>query len=171
MEKPINFVLVGLPYAGKSTLSNELKNRFGFEHINIDQLKFDRGFTSVGDDDVPDEVWDEIFDEADKLLVKHLQSGKNVANEYAWITRQWRDRTRKVALEAGFSTKLIYIKLPTEIIRQRWRLNKENPTRFHWPEAEFEGLLRDFEIPGEDEDLIVYDQTIPVEEWIEKNFR
>jgi len=85
--KPTHYLLVGLPYSGKSTLAQELVKLGNFVHVNIDQLKWDRGYTEVGDDDVPDRVWNEIFAEADDLLVSHLQAGRNVANEYAWITR------------------------------------------------------------------------------------
>jgi len=61
MIKPINYLLVGFPYSGKTTLAQSLLKLGNFAHINIDQLKCDRGYTDVGDDDVPDKVWDEIF--------------------------------------------------------------------------------------------------------------
>lgn len=169
MEKPTHYLLVGLPYAGKSTMARELKDKKGFAHINIDQLKWDRGYTEVGDDDVPDKVWDEIFEDADRLLVKHLQEGKNVANEYAWITREWRDRARKVAGEAGFPTKLIFINIPPEVIKQRWADNIQKKDHFHWPEDEFQRVFSDFEEPAADEDMLVYDQSIPLEDWLKKN--
>ena len=105
MRKPNQFLLVGFPYSGKTTLAKELVEKYGFSHINIDELKFNKGYKDVGDDEVPDQVWEEIFKEADELLVKYLNEGKNVANEYAWITKSWRDRARKVALDAGFETK------------------------------------------------------------------
>lgn len=171
MEKPTNFVLVGFPYAGKSTMARGLKEQKGFAHINIDQLKWDRGFTEVGDDDVPDQIWDEIFKDADDLLVKHLREGKHVANEYAWITREWRDRTRKVAADAGFPTKLIYINIPPEVIKQRWVDNIQKRDHFHWPEEEFQRVFTEFEPPEADEDMLVYDQSIPLNEWLEKNIK
>lgn len=171
MEKPTNFVLVGFPYAGKSTMARGLKEQKGFAHINIDQLKWDKGFTEVGDDDVPDKVWDEIFNEADNLLVKHLKEGKHVANEYAWITREWRNRTRKVAADAGFPTKLIYIDIPPEVIKQRWADNIQKKDHFHWPEEEFQRVFTEFEKPAPDEDMLVYDQSTPLEEWLEKNIK
>lgn len=168
MKNPIHYLLVGLPYSGKTTLGKALEEKLGFAHINIDQLKFDRGYTDVGDDDVPDKVWEEIFEEADALLVKYLQEGKNVANEYAWITREWRDRARNVAEKAGFATKIIYIKLSEEIIRQRRDENEKSKARFHWDDGEFEQILKDFEELSSDEDFIVYDQTISFEVWAEK---
>lgn len=170
MDKPIQYLLVGFPYSGKTTLAKELKKRLGFAHINIDQLKFDEGYTEVGDDDVPDEAWERIFTKADKLIVDYLKEGKNLANEYAWITREWRDRARKMAKDAGFETKVIYLKVPPEEIRKRWLENSEIKVRFHWPEHEFESYLRDFEVPKEDENIIIYNQSISVEDWVQQNF-
>jgi predicted kinase len=167
MQKPIQYLLVGFPYSGKTTLAKELEKKLGFAHINIDQLKFDKGYTDVGDDDVPDLVWNEIFNEADRLIIKYLSEGKNIANEYAWITKVWRDRARKVAQDAGFQTKIIYIKLPKEIIWKRWMENSKTKARFHWPKEEFERNFRDFEEPVPEEDIIIYDQTSSVEKWVE----
>ncbi|MBI5448802.1 ATP-binding protein [Candidatus Gottesmanbacteria bacterium] len=171
MKKPIQYLLVGFPYSGKTTLAKALENKLGFSHINIDQLKFDKGYKDAGDDDVPDKVWEEIFKEADKLITGYLKKGKNIANEYAWITKEWRDRARKVAREIGFETKVIYIKLPQDIIRQRWLENSKTKARFHWPEEEFKRYLQDFEEPAQDENVILYDQLTDVGEWINKNFK
>lgn len=46
--KPKQYLLVGFPYSGKTTLAKELEKSLGFAHINIDQLKFDEGYTEVG---------------------------------------------------------------------------------------------------------------------------
>ena len=108
MDKPIQYLLVGFPYSGKTTLAKELEKSLGFAHINLDQLKWDMGYTNVGDDDVPDQAWQAIFEKADKLLLKYLNEGKSVANEYAWITRKWRDKARQVARDKGHETKVIY---------------------------------------------------------------
>ena len=120
------------------------------------------------DDDVPDEAWEKIFNKADNLIVSILSEGKNLANEYAWITREWRDRARKVAHDAGFETRVIYIKVEPEEIKRRWLENSKTKARFHWPEEEFKSYLRDFEEPTEDESIIVYNQSMPVDEMIKQ---
>lgn len=169
--RPIQYLLVGFPYSGKTTIAKELENRLGFAHINIDQLKFDRGYTDVGDDEVPDNVWDDIFRNADDLIKEYLNQGKNVANEYAWITREWRDRARKVAEDAGFETKVIYVNPSEQVIRHRREINKKTKERFHWSDEEFERFFKDFEVPTSDEQIMIYDQKIPVEDWIHLTFR
>jgi predicted kinase len=169
MSKPIQYLLVGLPYSGKTTLAKHLKEKHGFAHINIDQLKIEAGYGDVGDDDVPDHIWDEIFTKADQLIVKYLKEGKNLANEYAWVTREWRDRARRIARQAGFDTKLIYLDIPHSEVKRRWQENLKTNQRFHWPEHEFQQYINDFEQPIEDENIIIYDQTTPVDDWIKQN--
>lgn len=169
MTKPIHYLLVGLPYSGKSTLAKELLKLGNFSHINIDELKWDKGYKTVGDDEVPDKVWEEIFTEADSLLTKYLQQGLNVVNEYDWVTKAWRDRARKVASKVRCETKLIYIKLPIEIIMDRWTSNASTKSRFQWPKNEMNDILRDFEEPTSAENVLVYDQTISAKKWINQN--
>jgi predicted kinase len=86
MFEAINYHLVGFAYAGKSTLAKELEAKHGFARISIDDIKWRLGFRDVGDDDVSDEVWRRVFQEADELLSQHLRAGRPVANEYAWVT-------------------------------------------------------------------------------------
>jgi predicted kinase len=168
-QKPIQYLLVGLPYSGKTTLAKELVSRLGFAYINIGQLKWDKGYSDVGDDDVPDKVWKEIFEKADKLILKYLNEGKNLANEYAWVTKKWRDRARKVVANAGFETRTIYLKIPVEEVNRRWIENIKTKNHFHWPKDEFNNYLRDFEEPTLEENVILYDQSIPFDNWVKKN--
>ena len=168
-KRPIQYLLVGLPYSGKTTLAKKLVKEYGFKHINIDELKWKAGYTEVGDDEVPDEAWEKIFKMADELLIKYLKEGKNVVNEYAWITKDWRDRARRVAAKGGFETKTIYLKIPFEEIEKRWRENSQTRARFHWPEKEFKQMFFDFEEPAAEEKVVIYNVKIPLERLVENS--
>lgn len=170
MNKPLQYLLVGYPFAGKTMLSKELAKRLGFARVNIDEVKFAFGFEGVSDDDVPDEVWQKIFDETDRQLLMHLKEGKNVLNENAWVKKQWRDRLRNLAAKEGFTTKVIYVKTTEEVVRKRWEENKEKNERFDVPENIFEWAINDFEEPTEDEDVIIFDNSEVIEIWISKYF-
>jgi len=166
MNKAVQYLLCGLPFSGKTTLGKALEKQLGWVHINLDDIKADKGYGGVSDDDVPDAAWPTIFAEADQRLLVALKSGKNVANETAWVTRQWRDRARAVATKAGFTTKVIYLKVPEEIAKKRQKENRRHQLRYDTRDSEFSGYVQEFEKPVDEEDVIVYDPTIPVEEWI-----
>jgi predicted kinase len=169
-NKPTQFILCGIPFSGKTTLGKKLEKRLGFVHINLDDIKKERGYGDISDDDVPNRIWKQIFAEADKRLIKALKSGRSVVNETAWVTRKWRDRVRKIAEKLGFPTKVIYIKIPEEIAKKRWQQNRLNKKRYDTKDDEFEGYIKDFEKPTPDEELIIYDYTIPIKDWIKKYF-
>jgi len=165
----VQYLLVGLPYSGKTTLARKLVERFGFCHVNIDELKREFGYGEQGDDDVPDKVWGDIFDEADRLILKHLELGQSVVSEYAWISREWRDRARRVAESGGFETRTVYLDTPMEETWRRWRENEEAKERFQWSRGEFETYLADFEKLGNDEQFISYRYPDDLERWIREN--
>lgn len=167
---PTQYLLCGLPFSGKTTLGKFLADKLGFVHINLDEIKKEKGYGKVSDDDVPDKVWEEIFEIADGKLLDALIRGKNVVNETAWVTREWRDRARKIAAGAGFPTKVIFLDIPEEICRHRRLENQETHARYETFDKEFEDYLYDFEKPTEDEDLIIYDGKIPLKEWTNQNF-
>lgn len=170
MQKPTQYLLCGIPFSGKTTLGKELAKKLGFIHINLDEIKKEKGYGEVSDDDVSDKVWKEIFNEADKKLIKALKLGKDVANETAWVARKWRDRARRVAQKAGFSTKIIYLKTPLEIAKKRWEENRLQKKRYDTTDKEFADYIKDFEEPTQNENLIIYDQTVSIKDWIKQHF-
>lgn len=169
MTKPIQYLLVGLPFSGKTTLANVLVKRLGFKSVNIDKIKKELGYDATDDDHVPDSIWDKIFKEIDKRVIKYLKDGNSVLTETAWVTKEWRDKARKSPLKEGFPTKVIYVTISTEVARQRLYRNRQIKERFDLPDKIFEESVRDFEIPTEDEDVIIYDQSIPLDKWIKDN--
>lgn len=89
--------------------------------------------------------------------------------ETSWTKRWKRDRARKLATALGIDSVVIYVKVPEEVARERWMKNKEEQQRFDLPEDVFEEAAKEFEIPTEDENLLIYDQTIPFDKWIRVN--
>lgn len=169
MQKQIHYLFVGYAYAGKSTLARELETRLGFNRISIDEVKFDLGFKDVSDSEISAEDWHKIFTELDKRIRNFLTDGKSLLNEYAWMTREWRDRAREIATSMGVETKIIFVDTPEKIIRKRWEENKKTKERFHVAVDVFEDSIRLFEPPSEDENLILYKNDMDVSNWIKEN--
>ena len=169
MKKQIHYLLVGYSFAGKTTLAKELGKRFGFKRLSIDDVKFEIGYQDVSDDDVPDEAWKKIFEELDLRITENLKEGKTILNEYAWITKKWRDRARKIAYDLGIETKIIFVDTSEEVVRKRWQKNKKRNERFDVSEDVFEEAIKTFEKPSEEENVILYKETDDFESWINKN--
>jgi thymidylate kinase len=86
------------------------------------------------------------------------------------LEKKWkRDRARKLASDLGIDSVVVFVNIPAEIARERWIKNRQMNERFDLPEDVFEEAVREFEIPTEEENLLVYDQSIPVEQWVEEN--
>lgn len=50
--KQVQYLMVGYPFAGKTTLAKALEKRFGFVRLNIDEVKIAMEYEGVSDDDV-----------------------------------------------------------------------------------------------------------------------
>lgn len=169
--QPTHYLLCGIPFSGKSTLGRLLADKLGMVHVNLDDVKRDMGYGDVSDDDVPDEVWDSIFKETDLRTLKALKKGVSVAHETAWVTKEWRNRSRKLAGDAGFGTKVIWIQTPLELVLERQARNKITKERYDTQDQEFQGYVDEFEGPTTDEEVLIYDGVEPMADWIERNFK
>ena len=65
MTKPTLYILTGLPYSGKTTLTNELVKRFGFKTASVDDVMDERGLDS---DTMVQEDWNAVYSEAYERL-------------------------------------------------------------------------------------------------------
>jgi predicted kinase len=167
--KQIQYILVGLPFSGKTTLSKAIAEQLNIPRVNLDEVKEEMGFKGVSDNDISHEDWTKIFNETDRRVVEHLKKGQSVLHETSWTKRWKRDRARKLASDSGITSKVIYIKIPETVSRERWMDNKKENERYDVPEDVFEEAVKEFEIPTEDEDLLIYDQSVPVNDWIMEN--
>lgn len=169
MNEQKQFLLVGLPFSGKTTLAREIENRLGFTRVNVDEIKQEFGYGDITDDKVSDEEWKRIFEELDNRIEKVLKSDKTILNEYAWITKEWRNRARNIASKLGIKTYVIFLDTPPEVVTQRWIENKKTHERFDVSEIDFNECLRDFEKPTEDENVIIYKNKENLDTWIKNN--
>jgi len=167
--KQMHYLFVGYPFSGKTTLAKELEKRFGFVRVSVDDVKNELGFENVSDADISDESWNNIFKELDKRIIENLKEGKTVLNEYAWVTREWRDRAKKLADDLGIETKIIFVDIPEIIVRKRWQENRSKNKRFDIPEDVFEEAVNQFEKPKENEDVLTYKEIDSLDNWINQN--
>jgi len=168
MKKSKLYIMTGLPYAGKSTLTKELVNRFNFEIVSVDlQIEEHRFDTET----MTQDDWNLVYSEAYKQLESLLKNGEAVVFDMGHLEKSERNTARAIAEKANAEAFLIYINTPIEDIKERRLKNIETKERGHLEDVSMDRAFVMFEEPQEDEHPILYNQTMNLEEWINENIR
>lgn len=166
-EKPILYIMCGLPFSGKSTLARKISEIKGNKIVEIDEIKTNHGLRDEWQTVKPEE-WQKIFAESFEQVKNELSSGKSVVHDSANQTLYSRNQLRDIAKECDRESRVIFIEISQEDARARWQHNKNNPTRMDLPEWAFNAAVSNYEIPTNEPDVLVYEQSDDPEEWIGK---
>lgn len=160
------YILTGLPYSGKTTLTKELISRFGFSSVSVDDIMDERGceVEQMSQDD-----WNSVYSEGYEKLKKLLSEGKTVVLDLGNLKRSERKTAKQIAESLGSQYKLIYLNVPVSKIKERWTKNEETKERGQLEEVTLNRALDMFEEPTPDENYITYDQSVNLDKWIDKN--
>jgi len=168
MNKQVLYIMVGLPYSGKTTLTKELVNRFGFEVVSmdeeIDEENLDPTIMTQKD-------WDTVYSHGYKKLEKLLLEGKTVILDLGNLKRSERDTARAIADKVNVPSKLIYINIPVEEIKARRQKNEEIKERGQLAKKTLQRALDMWEEPSLDEKFVAYNQQMDLEDWIKTNIK
>ena len=94
------YIITGLPYAGKTTLTNELVKRFKFTAVSVDEAIDEGGYVL---EQMTQKDWNVVYSKAYEKLKRLLQNGKTVIFDGASLKRSERETLRQIA-EAGNAT-------------------------------------------------------------------
>jgi predicted kinase len=167
MPGPTLFIMCGLPFSGKTTLARTLADQCGFVHLDLDALANTKGFSPQ--EGIDDEQWGLLFGEAYQHLAALLASGKSVVFDAVNSHRAGRDRLRTIAIQNSSSAYVDYINLSIQEIEKRRQTNQDNHQRPHVRDNDFVELSKGFEIPTTDKNLLIYDGSQSMAEWINHN--
>ena len=165
MPKSTLYILCGLPFSGKTTLAQSLASQFGFVHLDLDAIA--RAKNLFPEKGINDEQWGHVFEEVYQQIAAFLTSGKTVVVDAVNYDRAGRDRLRTIANHVGSSVYVIYINLPLREIEQRRQANRADPQRPPVRDEDFTELATQFEIPTIEENIIIYDGSQSIQEWIQ----
>lgn len=173
LRHPLNnthlYILCGLPFSGKTTLSKVLARELHLSRVSIDDLNTERG---IWDDEkgLSPEEWTDVYNEAYRCIDALLSQGKSVVDDNANFTREQRDRLRAIATTYYVPTTVIYVTTPLVEVRRRWQENRQTKVRGDVRDADFAQVVDSFEAPTNDENVLRYDGAMPVEQWIHRVF-
>ncbi len=162
-------IICGLSFAGKSTLGKAIKDRFGFEEVDVDATKFGLYGNSIRDEELNHADWVRIYAETDRRIADFLRSGKTVVDASHNFSKGERDVAKGLAVQAGVPLIMIYIDTPEEIVRQRLHRNRRQSSRRDIPDHDFEDVVRAMQIPGKDENPLVFHFEEDVARWAAEN--
>lgn len=160
------YILIGLPYSGKTTLTKELVNRFGFSSVSMDDVMDERGYEV---EKMTQDDWNSVYSEGYERLKKLLSESKTVVLDLGNLKRSERKTARQIAESLGSEYKLIYLNVPVGQIKGRWTKNKETKERGQLEQVILDRALKMFEEPTNDENYITYNQSMDLDKWIKEN--
>lgn len=170
MARPILYILCGLPFAGKTTIAQKLVQKFSMHHIEVDAIRRERGIGIEGQT-ISERAWERIFAESYCRLVAALRRGENVLYDATNYDKGVRDHLRELAYQQGAVTAVIYVATSADVANQRRQHNETIRQRRKVADEDFNEVVTGFEVPAEDENVLWYDPSTPIDEWIARTFR
>ena len=148
-SSPVLIVLCGLSFSGKSTIGQSLANSFTASVVSLDAINDERGLQ--GGQGISLAEWRVTNDLAHERAESLLRSGVSVVIDDTGSPRFLRDEWRAIASDIGAGFDLVYVRADPQIIRNRVRFNRENPTRPDVIDALINDHTAHFEPPALDE--------------------
>lgn len=170
MKKLILYILCGLPFAGKTYLTKKIVEYTGSELISFDQLWLEL----EKDPNLPtpvkgDEGWRLIRGVAKERIAEVLRSNKPVLYEDTNIRLEHREELRELARQYGATSVVVYVNTPEEIRAERMKQNLVEKQRHDVELENLKTAVSQFEEPQQDENVIIYNQSMDLDEWMGLN--
>jgi predicted kinase len=165
------FILCGEAFSGKSTLSKLISEKYNAKIIGRDEIYFSiekilaLENTPEKDDD---SLWKNMWPLVLQGVKNQLLLGNSVIIDDNCFYKNHRDQLRAIASESGVKSVLIYMDIPTEILKERKEQNKISKTRHDVPSEWTTEDSNKFERPTDDENPIVYTQENTTDEIFKK---
>jgi|GEM_PF-1516030 len=154
MIKPKLFILAGISYSGKSTLSKHLINHYSAETVSYDEV-YPSVEATLPAGTGKTEEWKEVQRVTRSRVRDLLLSGFNVIYDDLSIEDIDRKQLLSLAAECGAVGIILYMDTPIEIIRERQRANDITKGRAEMDEENLQFTLSKLEKPSPEESIWV----------------
>lgn len=163
------YILCGEAFSGKSTLSKNIAEYFDAKIVGRDEIYFATE-KLLELEHTPDEddssLWKNMWPLVLQGVKNHFLLGNSVVIDDNCLYRTQRDELRTTAKEAGVQSILIFLDIPTEVLKQRKEENKISKTRHDVPSAWLAEDSELFERPTEAENPIIYKPDMSFDDFV-----
>lgn len=153
------FILSGEAFSGKSTLAKEIATYYEAKIIGRDEVYFATekilALENTPEDD-DDFLWKSLWPLILQGTKNQLLLGNSVVIDDNCLYLKQRDELRSVAKDMGIKVILVYLDIPSEILKKRKEENKLHKNRHDVPSSWMEEDSKFFERPTESEKPIVH---------------
>jgi len=143
-------VIIGLPFAGKTTLARQVARQPGWRRVDVDDINTSSGIGLNGADITPGE-WRASFEASYQETERLLLADWSVVYDGHALRRADRDRLRAIAAGAHARLRLRYLAIPESVARLRLRENRVASMRNDVRDDFFDLAIRLFEPPTPEE--------------------
>jgi predicted kinase len=155
MSRPILYLMIGYPGAGKTTVARIIHEATGAVHLwsDIERHKMFGRPTHSEEESV------KLYDELNRRAEELLAAGKSVIFDTNFNFREDRRRLRAIADRQDAETVVLWVILPVEQARARsvGAGQKRNGYHSRMTNEHFDSIVAKLEIPGKDEKTIKID--------------
>lgn len=160
--KPKVVIMCGLPFAGKTTLSQEIGRNLGYVRVS-----FDEKWQQMVKDGM--EVnWESVTLACEEEIRECILKGENVCYDNLAQEQGMRDSIKQKIANDGGKPILVYVKISEEEARRRREGNVKTKKRHNPSDGDFERALDTFEPPREEEQAIVFEGG-DYKKWVQYN--
>lgn len=157
MSKPILYLMVGYPGAGKTTISRLISKRTGAVHLWADAERH----KMFGKPTHSQEESVQLYEYLNHRAAELLANGESVVFDTNFNFASDREKLRDIAKQRDAETKVVWLTTPVEVAREKAVHPPEmrNGYMIGMTEQEFDSIVSKLEPPTKNEKVIKLDRS------------
>jgi len=159
--------MCGAPFSGKTTLAQILASKTQSQYLSLDDIMRQQGLDLSQAQ--PVEAWEKAhqicLQRMDALMREQVSIVLDDTNNLRWL----RDRFRHLAQQHQYHVMIIFLDIPLVELEKRREHVFLSRERNFLPDEVFYAVVEHFEKPDKDEQVFMFDGTLGMNEWVEKN--
>lgn len=160
------YIMSGLPFSGKTTISKKIADVLGIKRISFDEV-WNETKNIPGKNEI--EKWKFISQKCEDLIVDELNNNRSVVYDNLGDRPNNRDKMRQLAITNKANFKIIYINISKEESIKRQLENITKQDHHLVSDKNFNNALLNFEIPSPSENPIIFNPSQDIDDWIHIN--